>query len=247
MKAPIAAPAVADPEECRFFMAENPEVKFVEVFFTSMTGVPRGKRLRIHELPAVYDYGRFLPGSILVVDTTGADCEDTGLVWADGDADRRARPVPGTLRHAPWLGPDVAQVMLSMYELDGQANDLDPRHVLKGVLDRFAADGMTPVTACELEYYLVERSKGKGQPLQPARSMINGEAPKTIDVYGLPELEAYSPFLRDLWDVADVLGVPLEGAISEFAPGQIELTLAHKPDALAAADDAQIYKRAVHG
>jgi hypothetical protein len=66
-------------------------------------------------------------------------------------------------------------------------------------------------------------------------------------VYGLPELEAFAPFLRELWDTSDVLGVPLEGAISEFAPGQIELTLKHKPDALAAADDAQVYKRATKG
>jgi glutamine synthetase len=44
-----------------------------------------------------------------------------------------------------------------------------------------------------------------------------------------------------------VLGVPLEGAISEFAPGQVELTLKHKPDALEAADDALRYKRAAKG
>ena len=56
---------VADPQECRDFLAANPQVRFVEVFFTSMTGVPRGKRLRVHELEAIYNYGRFLPGSIL--------------------------------------------------------------------------------------------------------------------------------------------------------------------------------------
>jgi glutamine synthetase len=238
---------VADPQECRDFLAAHPQVKYVDVFFTSMTGVPRGKRLRVHELQAIYDYGRFLPGSILVVDTQGADCEDTGLVWEDGDADRRARPVPGTLTLAPWLGPDMAQVMLSLYELDGTANDLDPRHVLKRVLDRFAADGLTPVAACELEYYLVDQQRGPKGELLPARSLQTGERPQGIQVYGLPELEAISPFLRELWDVCDVLGVPLEGAISEFAPGQVELTLKHKPDALEAADDALRYKRAAKG
>lgn len=238
---------VADPQECTDFLAANPQVKFVDVFFTSMTGVPRGKRLRIHELMAIYEYGRFLPGSILVVDTNGADCEETGLVWEDGDADRRARPVPGTLTLAPWLGDDMAQVMLSLYELDGVANDLDPRHVLKRVLDRFAADGLTPVAACELEYYLVDQQRGPKGELLPARSAQTGERPHGIQVYGLPELEAISPFLRELWATCDVLGVPLEGAISEFAPGQVELTLKHKPDALEAADDALRYKRAAKG
>ncbi|WP_374574824.1 glutamine synthetase family protein [Phenylobacterium sp.] len=237
----------ADPDECRRFLEAHPDIAFFEVFFTSMTGVPRGKRLRRHEIQAVFDYGRFLPGSILVVDTTGADCEDTGLVWEDGDADRLARPVPGTLKPAPWLGPDVAQVMLSLYELDGTPNDLDPRHLLRRVLDRFAADGLTPVAACELEYYLVDAARAPDEPPQPAKSALTGRRPSGIQVYGLPELEAHAPFLRELWSTADVLGVPLEGAISEFAPGQVELTLKHKPDALAAADDAVIYKRAAKG
>ena len=238
---------VADPQECRDFLAAHPQVRFVEVFFTSMTGVPRGKRLRIHELQAIYDYGRFLPGSILVVDTRGADCEETGLVWEDGDADRRARPVPGTLTLAPWLGDDMAQVMLSLYELDGAPNDLDPRHVLRRVLDRYAADGLTPVAACELEYYLVDRERTADGQLQAPVSALTGRRPDGIEVYGLPELEAISPFLRELWDTADVIGVPLEGAISEFAPSQVELTLQHKPDALRACDDALLYKRMAKG
>lgn len=243
----MSHPMVADPQECRDFLAANPQVRFVDVFFTSMTGVPRGKRLRVHELQAVYDYGRFLPGSILVVDTTGADCEDTGLVWEDGDADRRARPVPGTLTLAPWLGDDMAQVMLSLYELDGTPNDLDPRHVLQRVLDRYAADGLTPVAACELEYYLVDLERTADGDLQPPKSLQTGRRPHGIEVYGLPELEAIAPFLRELWDTADVIGVPLEGAISEFAPSQVELTLKHKPDALRACDDALLYKRMAKG
>lgn len=243
----MTLPLVADPQECRDFLAANPQVQFVEVFFTSMTGVPRGKRLRVHELQAIYDYGRFLPGSILVVDTTGADCEETGLVWEDGDADRRARPAPGTLKLAPWLGPDIAQVMLSLYELDGTPNELDPRHVLRRVLDRYEADGLIPVVACELEYYLVDTERAADGGLQPPKSALTGQRPHGIQVYGLPELEAVAPFLRELWATADVLGVPLEGAISEFAPSQVELTLKHKPDALSAADDAVIYKRATKG
>src|SRR3546814_17536255 len=118
-----------------------------------MGGVPRGKRLRRHEMRNVFDYGRFLPGSILGNDITGQDCEETGLVWEDGDADRLGKPVPGTLVPAPWLWADVGQVTLSLPELDGTPNDLDPRVVLKRVLDRFAQDGLPPVAACELEYY----------------------------------------------------------------------------------------------
>jgi glutamine synthetase len=243
----MTLPSVADPQECRDFLAAHPQVKYVDVFFTSMTGVPRGKRLRIHELQAVYDYGRFLPGSILVVDTNGADCEDTGLVWEDGDADRRARPVPGTLTLAPWLGDDMAQVMLSLYELDGAANDLDPRHVLRRVLDRFAADGLTPVAACELEYYLVDQQRGPNGELLPARSPRPASGRRASRSTACPSWRPTPRSCASCGTTCDVLGVPLEGAISEFAPGQVELTLKHKPDALEAADDALRYKRAAKG
>jgi glutamine synthetase len=209
--------------------------------------VPRGKRLRRHEIAAVYEHGRFLPGSILVNDVTGQDVEATGLVWEDGDADRVARPIRGRLTPAPWLGADVAQVPVTMFELDGRPHDLDPRHVLQRVIDRFAADGLVPVVACELEYYLVDARRGADGRIQLPQSPQTGDRPTQHQVYGLREVEEASPFLRELWAAADAMGVPLEGAISEYAPGQLELTLKHHADALRAADDAVLYKRAAKG
>jgi glutamine synthetase len=238
---------IADPREARQFLDAHPEVQFFEILFTALSGVPRGKRLRRHELMAVYEYGRFLPGSVLVCDVTGQDCEETGLVWEDGDADRLAKPAPGTLVKAPWLGDDVAQVITSMYELDGRPNDLDPRHVLRAVLERFAADGLTPVVACELEYYLVDPRRTASGGIELAAAPATGERPTLHGVYGLRELEDFSGFLRELWASADVQGVPLEGAIAEYSPGQLELTLKHGPDALRAADEALMYKRIAKG
>lgn len=239
--------SIADPKEAQAFLDKHPEIEFLEIVFTNMAGVPRGKRLRRHEIAAVYEQGRFLPGSILVNDITGQDVEATGLVWEDGDADRVARPIAGRLTPAPWLGDDVAQVPMSMYELDGAPHDLDPRHVLKRVVDRFAADGLVPVVACELEYYLVDAERTPTGDVQLPMSPVTGERASQHQVYGLREVEEASDFLRDLWHCADAMGVPLEGAISEYAPGQLELTLKHHADALRAADDAVLYKRAAKG
>jgi glutamine synthetase len=238
---------IADPKEVKTFLDKHPEIQFFEIVFTNMAGVPRGKRLRRHEIAAVYEQGRFLPGSILVNDITGQDVEATGLVWEDGDADRIARPIAGRITPAPWLGDDVAQVPVTMYELDGKPHDLDPRHVLQGVIDRFAADGLVPVVACELEYYLVDAVRTAEGKVQLPRSPLTGDRPTQHQVYGLREVEEASAFLRDLWKSADAMGIPLEGAISEYAPGQLELTLKHHADALRAADDAVLYKRAAKG
>lgn len=238
---------IADPKEVKSFLAKHPEIQFFEIVFTNLAGVPRGKRLRRHEIEAVYENGRFLPGSILVNDITGQDVEATGLVWEDGDADRVARPIAGRITPAPWLGADVAQVPVTMYELDGKPHDLDPRHVLQRVIDRFAADGLVPVVACELEYYLVDARRTASGKIQLPPSPLTGDRATQHQVYGLREVEEASGFLRDLWASADAMGIPLEGAISEYAPGQLELTLKHHADALRAADDAVLYKRAAKG
>jgi glutamine synthetase len=237
---------IATLADAQAFLAANPHVAFIDILYNPMSGPPRGKRIRPHELLTVYGHGRYLPGSITVVDMQGADCEETGLVWEDGDADRLAKPAPNTLFMAPWLGDDVAQCVLSLYELDGAASDLDPRHVLQRVIDRFTADGLTPDVACELEFYLCDQ-RYEGQAASLPSSSITGHFPTGNEVYGLRELDDHMPYLRDLYDAAAAQGLPIEAAISEFAPGQLEIGLEHRADALRVADEAMMFKRLVKG
>ncbi len=236
---------IAPLAEAEAFFAKHPEIDAVDIIFTNMCGVPRGKRLRRHEVMGVYKAGRFLPGSVVVVDITGRDTEETELVWEDGDADRQVWPIPGTLVPSPWAGPGAAQFLTGFYELDGTPNDLDPRHVLGSVIDRMVGLGYTPDVAVELEFYLVDAKRGKDGRPRPARSPVTGETPGDIQVYGLTEMDDFRPFFDDLYAAADAQGLPLEAAISEYAPGQFEMTLAHRPDALRACDEAIMHKRMV--
>ena len=243
----MTKPSTAAPvAELDAFLAAHPQVEYFDLFYTNLSGVGRGKRLRRHEMAGAYKDGRFLPGSVLVVDITGLDVEETGLVWEDGDADRVAWPVTGTLALAPWQGADSAQVMLSMHELDGTPCVLDPRQILKTVLERFAADGLTPVVACELEFYVVDALRTKEGGIQLPKGP-DGKRPVQPQVYGLDPHDMEAQFLRDLWAACDAMGVPAGAAISEYAAGQHEVTLMHKPDALEACDDAIRFKRAAKG
>lgn len=237
---------IASPAEAEAFLAAHPDVAFIDALYTTMTGVPRGKRLRRHELSGVFSHGRYLPGSLAVVDINGRDCEATGLVWEDGDADRLAKPIPGTLVRAPWLGPDVAQVLLSFYELDGRWHELDPRHVLSRVVDRFKDLGLTPVVACELEFYVVAR-RANGEPARLPTGRLTTGTPIAPEVYSVTELDEHDGFLRDLYAAAEAQGLPIEAAISEYAPGQWEIGLKHRADALRVGDDAIMFKRLVKG
>ena len=234
----------AHKSEADAFFAAHPDIKFVETLFTPLSGVARGKRLRRVELAKVYAGDAFVPGSIAAVDILGADCEDSGLVWETGDADAILIPVPGRLVPAPWLGRDVGQLLCSLGTLDGGRSPFDPRVVLARVLDRFAADGLAPMVACELEFYLVET---RGGEVRRRRSPFTGREPWGSEAYGLTEIDDSGDFLRALWAAADIQGLPLEGASAEASPGQLELTLHHRPDALQAADDAILFKRTAKG
>ena len=93
---------IADVSEAEAFLAAHPDVQQFECFLTDCSGVQRGKVLRPVELVGAYKVGRPLPCSVLSLDIKGADVEETGLLWTEGDGDRMCRPVAGTLSRTPW-------------------------------------------------------------------------------------------------------------------------------------------------
>jgi glutamine synthetase len=56
-----------------------------------------------------------------------------------------------------------------------------------------------------------------------------------------------APLFDDLYAAARTQSLPVRTLMSEYAPGQFEITLEHKADALRAVDDAVLFKRAVRG
>ncbi|MCX5512229.1 glutamine synthetase [Kaistia algarum] len=235
-----------DAAEAEAFLAAHPEIRQIEAFLTDPSGVQRGKILRPEELAGAYRHGRPLPCSILSLDITGADVEETGLVWDEGDSDRDCRPVPGTLTLAPWLDTPTAQLVLTSYEKDGTPTDADPRHAVARIKAALEAAGLFPVVAIELEFYLVDREAMlAGRPRPPSGK--TGFRQSQLQAYLLQDLEDFSPFLDEVYRGAEVMGLPARTLISEYAPGQFEIVLGHQTDALRAADDAVLFKRLVKG
>ena len=231
-------------EGMQAFLAAHPDIGAVQVFLTDLCGVARGKNIRREELEAIYHNGRNVAGSILGHDITGEDVDATGLVWDTGDADMLCRPVAGTLAPAPWLAAPTAQLMLSMYTPAGAPADADPRHALARAAQRLQALGLQPVLACEIEFYLL-RADAAGQ-LQPAGGGRASERAK-IEAYSLTRLDDLAPLFDDIYRGAAAQGLPVGTLMSEYAPGQFEITLAHRADALRAVDEAILFKRLVRG
>ncbi len=239
------APATGLPAEARAFLDANPDVEAVQLVITDANGIGRGKNIAREEVGSLYGSGRNVAGSILGLDVTGEDVEETGLVWEVGDADLCCRPVPGSLSRAPWLARPTAQVLGTLLELDGRPACADPRHVLARAVERLATAGLTPVVAVELEFYLLER--GEDGQLRPASGLMTSRRGSHIDAYGLGRLDDMSPLFDDLYAAARVQGLPVRTLMSEYAPGQFEITLEHRADALRAVDEAVLFKRAVRG
>jgi glutamine synthetase len=230
-------------EEARAFLDAHPDVEAIELLITDPGGVPRGKLIAREELVSLYGEGRCVAGSILGLDVTGEDVEATGLVWSVGDADRICRPVPGTLARANWMSRPGAQLLMTMYEADGRPCAADPRHALAHSVQRLQQLGLRAVVAAEIEFYLVARdSQGS---LVPAPGLLSQRAPRRLDSYGLTKLHDMAPLFDDIYTGARAQGLPLRTLMSEYAPGQYEITLLHRSDALRAIDDAILLKRLI--
>jgi len=243
----LAKNAFAPVQHAQAFLDQNPDIELFELFIVDNNGVPRGKLLHRDELLAVYENGRPLPSTMLGLTLNGDDVENSGLVWDVGDIDCRAYPLSGSLQRMPWRLIPTAAVQVGMHPEEGMpAAVADPRHLLSRVIDALQADGYYPVMAAELEFYLLDAQRdSQGRP-QPARD-ADGGRPRATQVYGLRELEQIEPFLADLYAACKQQGIPARTAISEYAPGQVEITLEHRTDALQAMDEAVRYKRLVKG
>lgn len=237
---------LASSSEVNQFLTTYPQLSQIVLILTDINGIARGKFLRPRELYALYKQGRPLPSSILSLNVLGEDATSTGLVWEMGDRDCLARPIANTLKICPWL-PNTAQVLINMdKEAEPSVVAADPRLRLVDIVERLKADDLHPVMACELEFYLLDAAAWQQGKVIPAVAP-NGFKLEHTQVYGVNELEDMRGFFSDIYKYSAIQGLPAETAISEYAPGQFEITLVHRNDALQAVDEAIQFKRLIKG
>jgi glutamine synthetase len=220
-------------------------VEAVDLLLPDMNGLLRGKRIAASAVEKVWRDGVCLPMSLIATDITGNTVEETGLGYDIGDEDRICRPVPGSLRPVPWQSQPMAQALLEMEDIHGNPFAANPREILKRLLQRYAALGLTPVVAIELEFYLLDPDDdASGRPqtsINPATGMRN----RTTQVYYMQDLDDYQRFTDAVAAACRAQQVPADTAVAEYAPGQFEVNLKHRADALLACDDAIYLKRTI--
>jgi glutamine synthetase len=180
------------------------------------------------------------------MDITGEDVPDTGLILEQGDGDIKAWPIPKSLNVIHKSNPSRGELFMTMSDIDGNKLDIDPRNVLETKINSFKKDGIKLCGAFELEFFLVANELDQYGKLQPAKSIIGKKrSHRKTDVYSVDNLHGMLPLIDDIYDAANAAGIEAETIISEYAPGQYELTLKHQNDLLKAADDIIRLKRIV--
>jgi glutamine synthetase len=141
----------------------------------------------------------------------------------------------------------MAQLLVSLDHEDGTTNLLDPRRILGAVEARFRERGLQPVVASEMEFFLLDPQRdAQGRP-QHTQSDSVGGALAQGQTYGLEAMAEVDEFMHAVQDCCQLQDLPVDTLIKESAPSQYEINLLHRPDALLAADQALLLKRAIRG
>lgn len=213
-------------------------VRDVECLFPDVSGYPRGKLMPA----ASFARGQELrmAQAIPMQCVTGEYSYDP--IFPDEDPDVRLVPDLATLRRSPWASVPRYLAVHDCVELSGELCAFAPRSVLKQVLARYAALGLSPVVAPEIEFYLTEACTDPTQALRPPRGRA-GQVEVGQSAFSMNLLNALAPFWDEFLAALDTLGIAADTWIHEVGCSQYEINLLHG-DALQVADQAFLFKYA---
>lgn len=214
------------------------QVRDVECMFPDISGYPRGKLM-----PA----SSFARGDELRIAQAIPMQAITGEyslnpVFPDTDPDIRLVPDYSSVKLIPWSNVPRAFAIHDCYELDGSLCQFAPRSLLKNVLARYTALGLTPVLAPEIEFYLTAPNANPDLPLS-APVARNGRVENGQSAFSMNMLNELAPFWDEFNAALDALGIQADTWIHEVGRSQYEINLVHG-DPLALADQAFLFKYA---
>jgi glutamine synthetase len=227
----------ANPAELTAFFSEH-GIRDVECIFADISGYPRGKLMPAASFAAGGELR--IAQAIPMQAVTGDYSYDP--IFPDADPDVRLVPDYATVKRSPWSSTPRALAIHDCMELSGEPCVFAARSLLKSVLARYTAQGLTPVVAPEIEFYLTAPCTDPNQALQ-APAARNGRAEVGQSAFSLNMLNELAPFWDEFHQALVTLGVQADTWIHEVGPTQYEINLLHG-DAVAVADQAFLFKYA---
>ena len=220
------------------FLKEN-GITEVESTLADMTGNARGKFYPPRKFLA--ENGGRIPESILVQTVTGDWADNHYDIVDASDRDMVLRPDPNTLRLVPWADEPTAQVINDCYTSEGQLHPLSSRTVLRRILELFERDGLQPVIAPEMEFYLIERNLDPDYEIKPAVGR-SGRQETARRSYSIDAANEFNPFIDTLYSYCEAQNLDVDTLIHESGAAQMEINFLHG-DPLNLADQVFFFKR----
>jgi len=215
----------------------------IECLVPDLTGVARGKILPREKFTE--DRGMRLPEVVVAGSVTGQFPTEGPYfdVISVTDKDMHLVPDPSTVRLVPWVADPTAQIVHDCFDREGGLIPYAPRSVLKRVIELYRAEGLFPIVAPEVEFYLVARNTDPDLPLKPPIGR-SGRAETSRQAYSIDAVNEFDPLFEDVYDYCGKMRLNVDTLIHELGAGQMEINFFHA-DPLSLADEVFFFKRTV--
>jgi len=227
------------PSACTEYLAGR-SVEEVEIVIPDLAGTSRGKAMLAQKFQPDNSY--FLPESLFYQTISGEYVEmDIENQWVEKDI--VLVPDLSTATAVPWANVPTLQIICDMQLREGGPLPISPRNVLHRVLALYDQQGLRPVVAPELEFYLAKQNVDPNDPIEPPVGR-SGRKGFSRQVYSMSAVDEYGSVLDTIYDFSDQQGLQIESVIQEGGAAQIEINLQHG-DPMNLADQVFYFKRSI--
>ncbi|SNS31604.1 L-glutamine synthetase [Pseudomonas japonica] len=160
--------------------------------------------------------------------------------YGGDDGDLALVADPAQIHRLPWSAEPRALAICDADELSGASSGLSTRGQLKAVIARYAARGLAPVVATELEFFVFAANPDPTQPFQPPVG-LDGRREDGHSAFSISSNNGLRPFFQEVYRCMAALGLPRDTFMHEMGVSQFEINLLHG-DPLLLADQTFLFK-----
>lgn len=213
------------------------QIKNIKLGVVDIDGVLRGKYVKASKFLSALDKGMGFCNVIFGWDSDDVlYSKDSFTGWKDGFSDAVATIDPTSMRILPTENKESVIFLVDFSE--STAAGVCPRSILKKTLARLSSMGYAATAALEFEFFLFNET-----PKTVRDKNFHDLEPITPGNFGYSVLRnsTHADLYHDILNLADEMGMPIEGLHTETGPGVLEAALEHS-EALRAADNGVLFK-----
>lgn len=208
----------------------------IECVTPDLNGVPRGKVMTAEG----FFEGRRLQMARGVLLQCIMGGYPPARFYGSDDGDLALVAEPSQIHRLPWSEEGLALAICDANELDGRPSALSTRGQLKAVIARYAALGLAPVVATELEFFVFAPNTDPQQPFLPPVGK-DGRRELGHSAFSVSSNNGLRPFFQEVYQCMAALGLPRDTFMHEMGVSQFEINLLHG-DPLLLADQTFLFK-----